>query len=345
MAEAQQEIVEDTLSNDLAAAWDQFEEEETEIDDGEVDQQPEPAEHTAESEGSGEPVAESDDDVHAESVSGDKKPAEGEQPEQSDAPPVGLSASAREAWKTADPAIKAELAKREKDFATGIQKYAESAQRAQAMDQALAPYQQLFAMNGGRPAETINGLLQTASVLQMGSPVQRAQTVANLISQFGVDIRTLDGLLANGQVPEDAPQQAQLPPDYEEMKQYVAQMKQREAQQAQVGQQQIMSEIQQFASNPQNEFYNDVAQDMADILEMAGKRNMNLPLDEAYRRACQLHPEVSKIINSRAAVPSQSKRRAASSVTGSPGGTGDNSLQSDSIADAISRAWDMQERV
>lgn len=341
MAEAQQEIVEDTLSSDLAAAWDEAEQER---DDDEVDQQPEPTEHTAEPSGGGEPVEEADTDVHAEAVPGDIDKSEGDEREPSDAPPVGLSATARESWKDTPDAIKAELTKREKDFATGIQKYAESAQRAQQMDQALAPYQQLFAMNGGKPSETINGLLQTASALQMGNPVQRAQTVANLISQFGVDIRTLDGLLSGTAQPE-APQQVQLPPDYEEMKQYVAQMKQREAQSAQAGQQQMMSELQQFSTNPQNEFYSDVAMDMADILEMAGKRNMNMPLDEAYRRACQLHPEVSKIINSRAAVPSASKRRAASSVSGSPSGGGDDSLQSDSITDAINRAWDMSERI
>ena len=71
------------------------------------------------------------------------------------------------------------------------------------MDQALAPFQQYLAVTGEPPAKTIQGLLQTASILQMGSPVQRANTVASLIKQFGVDIRTLDDVLA-GQQPREA---------------------------------------------------------------------------------------------------------------------------------------------
>jgi hypothetical protein len=114
--------------------------------------------------------------------------------------------------------------------------------------------------------------------------------------------------------------------------------------QAQQANQQVAGEITQFAQDPKNEFYRDVAGDMADILDMASKRNLNMSLHDAYTRACQLHPEVSKILMGRTSAPTQKQRRAASSISGSPGGSGDDSLQSDSVRDAIERAWDMAGR-
>ena len=331
--EEQQEVEETSLSDDLAAAWDEFEGAE-ESEDVEV-QSEEPIQGAANE--SPEPVEETGDDVLAEGVQGDEKEGDGEA---GDKPPVGLSATAREAWKETPAAIKAELAKREKDFATGIQKYAEGANKAQAMDRALDPYKQLFAMNGGAH-KTLPGLLQTASALQMGSPVQRAQTVANLISQFGVDIHTLDGLLSGNGVPQekqqvDAVQQQiqQAIAPFQQREQQMQQMQQHRQQQAQ---QAIGSELQQFGAS--NEFYMDVRGDMADILEMASNRGRQMTLDEAYNKACQLHPEVSKIMTQRSNVPTSGKRRAASSIRGTPGGNG-ASNEPDSMREAIERAWD-----
>jgi hypothetical protein len=78
---------------------------------------------------------------------------------------------------------------------------------------------------------------------------------------------------------------------------------------------------------------------MADILDMASKRNLNMSLHEAYNRACQLHPEVSRILSGRTSAPTQKQRRAASSISGSPGGTGE-SAKANSVRDAIEMAWD-----
>jgi hypothetical protein len=49
-------------------------------------------------------------------------------------------------------------------------------------------------------------LLATRAALEVGTPTQKAQLVANLIHQFGVDIASLDNFLANG--PAAQPQQA-----------------------------------------------------------------------------------------------------------------------------------------
>src|SRR6056297_2018800 len=177
----------DTLMENLSAAWDAVEAEEPEepaIDDEPViDDEP----LAAEAPEGEEPVA------------SEEPPAEAQQASDLETPPAGLPPEAREVWADVPPAVKAAIAKREEDYSRGVKMYADNAKRAQAMDKTLAPYQQLFAMNGG-PQNTIPGLLQTASVLQMGAPAQKAQIVAQLVKQFGVDVRALDNALV-GQGP------------------------------------------------------------------------------------------------------------------------------------------------
>ena len=238
-------------------------------------------------------------------------------------PPVSLSATAREAWKDAPKALKAEIVKRERDFQVGIEQHARNAQRALQMDQALAPYQQYFALDGGNPGQSMNRLLQTASGLAMGSGPQKAQLVAGLIQQFGVDINTLDALLAGKPAPAAAQPQPQRDPELDDLRQFAQQIKQQQAWAQQQSTQVVQTEVQQFANDPKNEFYRDVQADMADILDLAAKRNYNMPLTEAYEKACKLHPEVSRILATRSAAPTPGQRRAASSVKGHLGGAAD----------------------
>ena len=331
--ELEQEEI-NSVHDDLSAAWDEFESTEEEVVE-DVETQQSGGEAEAE-----DTESDTNNPDDASPVSADAKQAEsGEEENEYEKPPVGISASAREAWKDAPKAIKAEMAKREKDFATGIQKYAETANRAKQMDQTLAPFQQLFAMNGGSPVQTIQPLLQTAATLQMGNPVQRAQTVANLINQFGVDIRTLDGMLTGQQV--DAPRETQLTPEIQQLQQTVQQMQQERQQQqeyqAQAGKARINNELQQFASS--NEFYEDVKGLMADQFDIADKNNQQLPLDECYRRACIMHPEVSQIMQNRQAAPTPDKRRAASSISGTRSGGG-SATGERTMRQTIEDAWD-----
>lgn len=343
MAEAEQIT---SVSDDLAAAWDEYESSEEATEEvvqeeepsGELQQEDTEADTAPDSE---LPVEEPADTPDSEPVQGSDGQGDGQ--EDADKPPVGLSATAREAWKDTPKAVRDEVAKREKDFAMGIQKYAENAQRANQMDQAMAPFQQYFALSGEPPAKTVQTLLSTASTLQMGTPAQKAQTVANLIQQFAVDVPALDHLLSGSDVPRETQEASQIERLLQEKlapyEQHMAALQAQQAAAAQQGQQQIMSELQQFQSDPKNEFYNDVRGDMADILDMAGKRGQNMTLDEAYRRACMLHPEVSKIMETRNLAPTPQQKRAASSIKGSSGGSTTEQV-GDSVQDALNAAWD-----
>jgi cytochrome c556 len=292
-------------------------------------------------EGSSE-VGESTDPADSAETDGDGG-AEGTRGQPDERPPVSLSAAAREAWKDTPPAMRAEIAKREADFARGIQKYAESAKRVQSMDRMLAPYSQYFAINGGAP-KAIGEALQTAALLQQGSPVQKAQAAAQLIKQFGVDISTLDSLLVGEAPPEAAQVQSQVQQAVQQAvapyQQQMASMQQAQQATMQRAQQEVYSEVDAFGADPAHEFYHDVKLDMADIMDLAAQRGLQLSLKDAYDRACTMNPEIQRIVQNRRSQQSlQSKRRAASSVGGAPAGDAAGAPPA-SLRGAIADAWE-----
>jgi hypothetical protein len=339
--EAEVEVEEvDTLTNALADAWDA-----SENDDGTEQQGDTVLESAGEptvSE-SGEPAEGDGETLHKDWVrrSEEDPNAVGEQSEGSEKPPVGLSLEAREAWKDVPDSVKADIVKRENDYANGIAKHRQATQRVQGMDRALQPYQQYLQMNGGA-GKTIQTLLQTGSSLQMGSPQQKAQVVANLIQQFGVDIKSLDSMLV-GEAPAPAQQQhnqveQMLNQRLKPMQQQLQGYQQREQHQRQQVQGKVAQEVNQFGTS--NEFYNDVRGDMADLLDMAANRGREMSMSEAYNLACNNHPQISKIMSGRVSQKSvDTKRQAASSIQGSPGGGMSKGAPNSTMA-ALNDAWD-----
>lgn len=350
----------DNALEELNAAWDEHDttEETTHEPEHQPEEQPiEPAEHEESDERPEELGQRGHEDIQPDPADEQAVPAS-DGPEgdvavpavEGPAAPVGLPAGAREVWPDTPPAMQEAIAQREKDYAQGIQKYAESAKRAEMMDQALAPFHQYFAMNGNQPADTMHGLLQTASILQMGSPQQRAEQVAGLINQFGVDIPTLDAILTGNANPEGAPpipnnqnqhdinmavQQAIAP--YQQFMDQQAQYQQEATQQTQ---QEVQQEIIAFANDPKNEFYMDVRADMADIMDMATNRQIEMTLKEAYDKACLLRPDIQKILQGREQQSAMRQRRtAATSVSGTLGGSGEGSAP-DSLRGALEAAWE-----
>lgn len=262
--------------------------------------------------------------------------------------PVSWSATAREQWKDIPKEAQEYIKQRETEMAQGMQKNAEQANRATQMDRTLQPYQQYLAMNGG-PGATIQNLLQTGAGLQMGTPQQKVQIVANLINQFGIDIASLDNLITGGAATPEVAQTSQMEAMINQrlapMQQQLAQYQQRDQQMQQGVQQEAGSDVTTFAQDAKNEFYNDVRGDMADILDMSANRGINLSLKQAYDKACQLNPEIGRIIQSREqARQLATKRRAAASVSGTMGGPG-ASATPESMRGTIEAAWDTQGQI
>jgi hypothetical protein len=171
----------------------------------------------------------------------------------------------------------------------------------------------------------------------MGTPQQKAATIANLIKQFDVSVTDLDAILV-GEQPQTPAQPA---PTQQDVQQAVAQAL---AQQHQHQQMQVQgTTLQQFAQDPKHEFYDDVKGDMADYMEMRARHNDYPTLEEAYNRACMMNDDIRNILESRKSQANQQRKAAASSISGTPSAPPAQS-EPGSIREAIEMAMAQQER-
>ena len=338
-----------SLMDELSAAWEEHENAEISEDEA-VEPAGEPQEADRVAEG-GADISNESAELSSDSQDAGSEAAQSQEGQQREEPavdvaPKGLSPGMRENWKNLDDQTKAEFKRYEERIGGMAQKYANDARRAQAMDRVLQPYNQLFQMNGG-VQNILPGLLQTGAALQQGNEVERARTVAALINQFKVNPAQVADFLTGTQAKpsqesqlEDAINQ-RLAPIQEQLKQF----QQREQQFQQQGQQQVMDEINAFANDPNNDFYNDVREHMADIMDLAAKQGRQMGLKEAYEAACWQNPEIRKVLQARQSQGQvQSRKRAASSIHGTPSGEGSTAAPND-LRGALEQAWQKSNRM
>lgn len=212
----------------------------------------------------------------------------------------------------------------------------------------------LAGVAGETPMETVGNLFSTVANLRMGSPIQKAQIMADMIQSFGVDINTLDSALTGTAPPPEQQQNAEVERLLNErLAPFEAQMGQQRAyaeQQHVQRQETANTEVKEFSQKA--EFLQDVRHDMADFIEMADKRGQNMTMQQAYDKACALNPQIQTVLTQRAelarlnggATSMAGKRNAASSITGRQigggGGGGDQSMR-----DTIAAAWDGQDKI
>jgi hypothetical protein len=268
----------------------------------------------------------------------DKPPAEPtptpETPKPERQVPRSLPAPLREAWKKLDDVERDYLIKREGEVVRITQESAQARQSHEKFKETISPYEQLFRAEGVEPLQGIGNLMRTTAALATGAPQTKAQIVASIIKTYGVDIATLDALLAGQGAP---PQQAyQQPPPREfrdpRLDALLEQQTQRTRQQA----------AEAIAEVEQQEFFEDVRDEMADILEVASRRGIAMTAEQAYNRAIAINPETSRVIDQRRAAANQGStqraREAASSIKAQPA-TGVESTADRGVYGAVEDAW------
>jgi hypothetical protein len=188
-------------------------------------------------------------------------------------------------------------------------------------------------------------LMQLSSRLRFGTPPEKAQLAAQIIRNYGVDVNALadalDGIPAQAQPGQMQQQPMMQDPRVDQLFEQLSAMRQNREQQVM---ERAVGEVEAFGSD--KEFFEDVREDMADFLDLATKRGIDLPLDQAYERACRLHPEISKVLVARDRASqagnlnrsTQQARAAASSVRGTPAGV--STAQPNTLRAQIEAAMD-----
>ena len=259
-----------------------------------------------------------------------------------DKAPQSWTPAAREEWVNVPDSVKEVVAKREQEMQNVMQESAQARQFGSNFQEAVGQFESIFQGQGVDNLTGINSLLQTAAPLYGGTPQQKAETVAQIIEQFGVDISTLDSLLVGeAQAPMDPNMQA-MQTQMNNMSNFIQQQQFSQQQNQDQQRQETNNEVDAFVAA--NEFAEDLRGVMADFMGMAGQHGQQLSLDDAYQRAIATRPDIQQIIANRAQGQHNEQalgnaRNAAQSIPQSSGIT--NTLPPpQSTREALEQAWD-----
>lgn len=271
-------------------------------------------------------------------------------PKEELAAPIGWKAGAREHWKTIPRAAQEEIIRRDKETSQALRQSSTARKLAEDFQQTVNPFLPLIQAQNSNPLQAVKNLMTTAAGLTVGTAMQKAQIVREIIQNYGVDIQTLDQVLSGQPVQQGGAQQQQNlapPPWAQPIFQFMNTVQQSRQQREEQMRADADAETEAFAAK--HEFFEDVRQDMADIMDVAAQRGKVISIEDAYKRALIMNPEIDAVVKQREAAKRaqtsniQQKRNAASSISGAPknGPTGVKNGEESRRA-AIEEAWDAQ---
>lgn len=339
----------------LEAAFDKVEEEEkVETPAVEVEAEAKPSET---------PVEEKDDAYKVEAEAAKKpdaepkveaKPAETPKPaEQSDRAPISWKAEEKALWDKVPAEVRSIIQRRELETQRALSSSAQARRFAEDFGKVVSPYAHLIRAQNSTPIQAVDNLMRTAAGLTVGTQEQKAAIVSEIINNYGVDLQVLDAVLAKTPVPATAGQ-ASLPPQFAQalqpVYQFMEQVQQNRQSYEQRVQQEAATSVEQFGAN--KPFFDEVREDMADLMEVAARRGRVLSLDDAYKQAIAMNPQFSAAVNqnqkanevSQAAATLARARRAASSVRGGPQGGSMGQKTPTSRRESLEQAWEDSQR-
>lgn len=289
----------------------------------------------------------------AESAPEDEAPSDLNKSNESIKAPASWKPAEREQWSKVPRPLQERIMAREKEISDNLSTTKGARDVNDYVTKMGSHYAPLLESSGFKhPLEAASAALNTMNTLSSGSESDKAQEVARIISQYGIDIQTLDDAIVSGSPnggQHKDPQTARFEQMLEErmapFNQILGQQKQDQQRQQQQKSDQAMSEVHKFSESA--EFLNDVREDMADIIEIADKRGVQLTLKQAYDRACAANSDINSVMDQRKLdsevtgrkTSLTSKRAAASSISGRQGGNG-GGRQGQSLRDTIMSAMD-----
>jgi hypothetical protein len=200
-----------------------------------------------------------------------------------------------------NPEVQKEVARREYEMARYVNESSAARNIAERFTQTIQPFLGTIQAEGVDPLTAVRNLMSVTQTLRSGTQYEKAQTLAQIVKVYGIDIQALDSALVGAEPP--AGSQQQMPDVNAAVQQALAPLYQAaHNQRQQIVQQaegEARTELETFAADPANEFFQDLRQEMADIIELGERRGRDISIADAYKQAAMLHPEVSKVMLAR----------------------------------------------
>lgn len=277
-------------------------------------------------------------------------------------PPEDPYAEAPKSWRTGSRVhwagipkeAKDEIIRRDREVFRIFGESANARKLAGEFQQVVQPYLARIQSGNQSPLQAVRNLLDYDHALATSPPQRKAQLAAQLIKDYGIDIRELDAALSG--TPMADPVQAAIDRALAERLQPFNQYIQNQQQQEQYRNQGYVEEASQVvermsSDNTKFPHFEQVREDMADLVEVAAKRGLYLDPQQAYNRAVAMNSELGARVaaqqqaeSARQAASVQHARAqkaltASSSVAGAPTGTPGAGGSGGSVRDAVEAAF------
>lgn len=245
--------------------------------------------------------------------------------------PIGWGVQRDALWAKVPADVRQVIAKRELEIQRGMSRAGNIEKVATEYMDVVKPFENVIRGMNTTPRDAISNVMKTATALITGPQNVKAAVLVEMIQNYGVDLPTLDAALSealkNPRQPINQNVAPQMDPrmmqHFQPLFALQQKLEQQELQKTETLQTEAAAAISTIADKPH---YEDLREDMADIMELAAKRGVVVTINQAYDKAAQLHPEISKIFVqkkkanevSAAASTLARSRRAASTVSGAP---------------------------
>jgi hypothetical protein len=284
-----------------------------------------------------------------------------QQSEVKEKPPGSWKPLARESWSKIPPEARAEISRRELEIQHTLSQTATIRKFANDFAGVVNPFSHIIRAQNSTPLKAVQNLMQTAAGLYQGTQHQKAAIIADILTNYGIDIQILDDYLSKNWNPGAGPGQrvsqphvdnSPMPAWAQRIHAFVDSFEQKQIHEKEEMKRKADEEISKLESEP---YFTDVQDDIADILKIAADRGRSMTLKEAFERAKLLNEDVQKAIKAKKLQNLQGKqkesqqyitraRRAASTLSGAPQGkvSGKDSGPK-SRRQMLSEAWDAAE--
>jgi len=232
------------------------------------------------SEGAGEGKQEALKDESIEGALGDSGNSKGDSngaDQVASAAPATWRSEAKATWATLPPLVQDEILKREGDIFKGIEEYKADANIGRGFKDVLRPYMGVLQQHGIDPIRQVDVLLRAHIALSTAPLEGRVRMFQQLATEYGVDASDIDDLR------QVDPTTSRL---QEKLNALESKMLEKEQSEFGVKQATLRNELESFASDPKNPYFEEVAGDIAALLR--SKVATNLP--DAYSKAVWANP-------------------------------------------------------
>jgi len=217
-------------------------------------------------------------------------------------PPATWSAGAKAIYATLPEVARKEIAKRETDYARGIQQYAEKAKVAESFMREAQPYEAMLRAEGSDALGALKSYLHQAYALRTASPQDRGRMIMDVAQKFGADLTPYFGQQGQQQPAEgqDVRQevanlvQQLVSPHLQKIQSWESERMTAQQRESQQMEQEISGQIETFqnATNedgtPKHLYFENVRPLMSAFFANGQAKT----LEQAYDMACFANPEV-----------------------------------------------------